>query len=308
MERTVLQTLLLTLPIMLCPSCDSPRSEPERIGAEVCTTIEAGQPLAGVVRETSGLALSARAVDVVWTHNDRGNDPVLYSLSADGALLNRVTITGAALIDWEDLEAGRCGAGRCLFVGDIGDNNGSRATITIYEVAEPMLANGASDPVTALHARYPDGPHNAESLFILPGGDLYIVTKGDDGPVTLYRYAAAARGDSVVTLERVRDAMSQPGDRSGYVTGATASPDGQWVAVRTYGALYFYPAEPFVTGGDVTPIMVDLRPLREAQGEGVAMGADGTVWLTSEAENAGERPRRTRLMCTLPDQAEVTGG
>jgi hypothetical protein len=37
------------------------------------------------------------------------------------------------------------------------------------------------------------------------------------------------------------------------------------------------------------------------------MGADGTVWLTSEAENMGERPRRTRLMCMLPDQAEVLG-
>jgi hypothetical protein len=102
--------------------------------------------------------------------------------------------------------------------------------------------------------------------------------------------------------------MIQPGDRSGYVTGATASADGKWVAVRTYAALYFYPAEPFVTGGDVAPIMVDLRPLREAQGEGVAMGADGTVWLTSEAGSSGDRPRRTRLMCTLPDQAEVTGG
>jgi hypothetical protein len=302
MERPVLQTLLLTFPLVLCPACDGTRAEPEQIGAAVCTTIEAGQPLAGEVRETSGLALSGRAVDVVWTHNDRGNDPILYSLSADGALLGRVTVTGAELVDWEDLEAGPCAAGRCLYIGDIGDNDGNRSTITIYEVAEPRLADGASDPVTALRARYPDGTHNAESLFMLPGGDLYIVTKGDVGPVMLYRYPQDARGDSVVTLELVRETMSQPRDRSGYVTGATTSPDGQWVAVRTYGALYFYPAEPFVSGADVAPIAMDLGPLREAQGEGVAMGEDGTVWLTSEAENNAERPRRARLMCTLPGQ------
>ena len=46
--------------------------------------------------------------------------------------------------------------------------------------------------------------------------------------------------------------------------------------------------------------MVDLTPLGQPQGESVVISADGTVWLTSEAEKKDTQPGWARLRCDLP--------
>ena len=52
-------------------------------------------------------------------------------------------------------------------------------------------------------------------------------------------------------------------------------------------------------GGELTPTVVDLAPLQEDQGEGLALAADGTVWLTSEAENRRSRAALNSLRCSF---------
>jgi hypothetical protein len=308
MNRFVMHTLFPALMLLPGTGCgaqsadDVAQSVADVADGSVCRPLSAGTPLPAVVYETSGLALSTHDPEILWTHNDRGHDPVLYAVRSDGRLVAQVRVTGAESVDWEDIEMAPCssGSGSCLYVADIGDNNAVRAGVTIYEVPEPSLDAGVTAPARALHARYPDGAHNAESLFILPGGDMYIITKGDAGPVTLYRYPMSARGERDVVLERVRDAMTRPQGRMQYVTGATTSPDGSRVAIRTYGSLHFYASDNLVSGAPTEPVSVDIRALREEQGEGVAFGEDGTVWLSSEAESGGSAVL-ARLECDLPD-------
>ena len=300
----MLNPLILTFPLILCAGCEVADTRSAGLGAgqalasDSCHTVSAAIRLSAEVSETSGLALSSSAA-AFWTHNDRGGEPYIHAVGVDGRPLGRTAITGAALEDWEDIESGPCDSGMCLYIADIGDNSGSRGSVTIYEVAEPKPGAAASQAARALHARYPDGPHNAESLFILPGGDLYIVTKGDDGPITLYRYAASARAGNGAILEKVREIMPAPDGRPGRVTGASATPDGTHVAVRTYSTLYIYEANALVSGSGPAPVVVDLRGLGEPQGEGVAMDDDGTVWLSTEAEESGATPRLARLSCRL---------
>jgi hypothetical protein len=207
-------------------------------------------------------------------------------------------VSDAVLVDWEDMAAAPCASGRCFYIADIGDNAGARAGITVYEVAEPSPGATETAPARALNARYPDGAHNAEALVAL-GDALYIITKGTDGPISLYRFPAESAGDSVVTLVRVREAMGRPRSSRDLVTGAAASADGAWVAVRTYAAVHFYRARAFVEGAHVEPLVMSLSALGESQGEAITFGADGVVWLSSEAEEGGV-PRLTRLLCTLP--------
>jgi hypothetical protein len=82
------------------------------------------------------------------------------------------------------------------------------------------------------------------------------------------------------------------------VTGASASEDGSMVAVRTYQALAFYQ----VHGDTLAPLddgRVNLRPLRESQGEGVALGPDGLVVLTSERGVFGASASMSLLRCRI---------
>jgi hypothetical protein len=267
-----------------------------------CRIAESGRTLSAETRETSGLARSRRAPDRFWTHNDSGNDPVLYPLSGEGAALGAVRVKGASLSDWEDIASASCSGGACLYIGDTGDNRAGRALVTVYEVAEPEPAATETATATARHARFPDQAQDAEALFALPDGALFIVTKGRHGPISLYRFPASATAGDTATLERVRQLAPQPRNQADRVTAASASPDGRWVALRTYRTLYLYPAAALVGGGPVVAATADLSPLGEMQGEALALEDDGSIRLTSEAEKRG-LPAWSRLQCTLPDPA-----
>jgi hypothetical protein len=252
------------------------------------------------VHETSGLVRSRRHPDLFWTHNDAGGAPALYAIDAAGALRATVPVPGVSQLDWEDIGAGPCESGDCLFVGDIGDNQGERESIVIYRVPEPAVDADEARAAVALEARFPGGPRDAEALFVLPSGDLFIVTKGERSTIELYRLRAPQRPDTVATLELVRELAPEPERRADRVTGASASPDGRWVAIRTYTTLHLFPADLLVSGSPVQPDRVDLTPFGESQGEAVVLGDDGAVWLTSEAPDPDARPTWMRLRCTLP--------
>lgn len=259
-------------------------------------------PLPPALDETSGLATSPDGR--FWSHNDSGNDAVLYALGPDGRLAERVAVKGARHRDWEDLASGPCDAGHCLYIGDIGDNGLDRDEIRIYRVPVPEPGAGRTGRATELRLRYPDGAHNAEALFMLPSGDAYIVTKGSERDIALYRVPADAWTRESAELERVRPLdAGQIGSRSrDQVTGAAASADGRRVAIRTYITLYIFETTDLLGSGNPM-LRVDLRPLTEPQGEAVWLGDDGTVLLTSESV-ARAPPMITRLSCTFSAGAD----
>lgn len=250
------------------------------------------------VGESSGVAASQRTPGIFWTHNDSG-DPDLFAVDARGALRGRVRVQGAAVRDWEDMAAGPCAAGRCLYVADIGDNEGQRAEIIVYRVAEPAPGDGRTAPAEALRARYPDGPHDAEAIFVLPTGQVHLVTKGEKGHVAVYRFPTTATPGAVSTLERVRELSAGEVERPERITGASISPDGRWLALRTLRALSLHPVASFLAGGQAPARTTDLRPLNEAQGEAVDFTSNNTVVLTSEGGKKGVPGTLNVLRCDL---------
>jgi hypothetical protein len=72
------------------------------------------------------------------------------------------------------------------------------------------------------------------------------------------------------------------------------------VAVREYKLLTIYRAAE-LTAGRVAPVLeVDLTPVGEAQGEGVALLDNGRVVLTSEGGFQGSPGSIAILQCELP--------
>jgi len=240
------------------------------------------------IGEASGLTLSRKTPDLLWSHNDSGA-PVLFGIDRSGVRL-QVRIPKATVTDWEDISAARCPAGDCLFIADIGDNKLVRRSVTIYRVAEPGATATETAPPDVFTAQYPDGPHDAEALFAIEAG-LFIITKDDAG--VLYRLAPPLTAGAPMMLQRV----GVLGLR--HVTDADASPDERLVAVRTNTEVVFYKTAELTKGGTAPRgIRTSLRSLHEPQGEGVALDGDGGVFLASEG--AGRAGTLTRLRCSLP--------
>ena len=278
-------------------SAQTPHAPP--LERRICEVTRSGQ-LPAEARETSGLARSALHSDRFWTHNDAGGQPELFALDARGLLIRRVRVNGATMTDWEDVATASCNGESCLYIADIGDNDGDRDHIVIYRIPEPADHAVETAAAVALRVRFPDGPRDAEALFTDSAGNLYLVNKGRREPIFLYRHPAG-HADGIATLERVRELFPQPANDLDRVTGAAASPDGRWVAIRTYRALYFYAAAELIAGdAAVQPLVADLSAVGESQGEGVILTDDGTVWLSSEAESNDAMPSLSRLRCTLP--------
>lgn len=292
--------LLAWLLLSACRSegpANSPRADAAR-DESPCRIVDFGIALPRTLRETSGLALAGRP-GIVWSHNDSGNAPVVYALTDAGEVVQTVRVAGADNVDWEAIAATDCGQARCLIVGDIGDNLARRPRITFYRFPEPGPEAAESRPALSFHARYPGGPRDGEALFVSGTGELYVINKGQNDPVVLYRYPGTPRENETVTLEPVRELFPEATDNDDYITGAAVSPDGRWTAVRSYRHLYLYRTEQLTGSGEAEPRVFDLAPVSEPQGEAVAIADDGTVWLTSEAVIIG-RPVIARLHCELP--------
>ena len=270
------------------------------VGKQTSTASQcrAAGPLARVpeLPESSGLAVSTRVPGRLWSHNDSG-EPVLIALDERGSVTGRVRLTGATVEDWEAIAIGPCGSSSCLHVADIGDNNARRKRVTIYRLPEPAGDSDSAAVTDVFHATYPDGPHDAESLLITPDGRLHVVTKGETGPVALYRFPRELPSGGSVQLERIGQAGTDRAGKSSRITDGAVSPDGQWTALRTGSSLVFYRTSELLAGQWREASRVDLAPLNEPQGEGVALGANNVVFLAGEGGGKGQPGSFARFTC-----------
>jgi hypothetical protein len=248
------------------------------------------------IDESSGLAASRRNPGLLWTHNDSGDEPLVYCIDLKAVPCGVWRVTGAQAWDWEDMAAGpgpRPGE-PYLYLGDIGDNVDNRTEIFVYRIPEPAVAAGgapistkaapaASASAEAIKLHFPDGPHNAEALAVHPTtGDLYVISK-DAQAARVYKAAAPLDASKATTLTQVGTIRLGAGARGlEQVTGADISPDGRRVALSTYAQGYELEAPaggPFDDVWAQPPAPVALGP--RLQGESIAYRLDGKALLTT---------------------------
>jgi hypothetical protein len=264
--------------------------------------------------EVSGIARSRTYDGVYWVHNDSGDEPRVFAVRADGAVIvppylagdfaangspgtsngdkpawPGITVLGASNVDWEDiaLDDGT------LYIADMGNNGNARRDLGVYVVPEPNPA--ATERVRALQflpVRYPEQStypaerwhFDCEALFV-DGGHLYFLTKhrragaitGFERGTQLYRLDTR-HTDKVNLLQRVatNDALMLP-------TAAALSPDGSTLAVLTYQRLWLFPRP--ASGDDWlagAPRVYDLPVLRTGIAEGVTWDDAQTLVIASE--------------------------
>ncbi|MEE8147455.1 MAG: hypothetical protein V3T24_07630 [Longimicrobiales bacterium] len=240
--------------------------------------------LPGALNETSGAAFSLLDPTNIWSHNDSGNRAELFAIDLQGKVHARIRVD-ARNRDWEALDRGACPGGSCLYIADSGDNELVRGQIDLYRLIEPELTEKDKVEAERFRMRLPDGPRNIEAMFVLPGEQIYLVTKGRHHPVSVYHYPGPLESDSVVTLVEIQKLTEGTQSLAGMVTGASASEDGSLVAIRRYASLEFFT----FAEGRLQPLdggALSLFTLREPQGEAVALGPGGQVALTSERDGS----------------------
>lgn len=265
-----------------------------------CPIIKQGRRVgtvpASALSELSGVAAARRTTGILWTHNDSGDSARVFAITTAGALRGTYTLSGANATDWEDIAIGPGpeAAKTYLYVGDTGDNNSERSSITVYRVEEPAvpLTGGAVNQtltgVTAINLVYPGGAkRDAETLLSDPtNGDLYLVTRdrGGEGFARVFRKPAPHSSGSATTLTQVTTLAGVP---DMLVKGGDISPDGRLIALRHHrsdngnGQVRLWRRADGTTIADAlaqSPCSIDT--LNEPQGEALGFAADGTGFYT----------------------------
>jgi DNA-binding beta-propeller fold protein YncE len=169
------------------------------------------------ITESSGLAVDPDG-NVYWTVNDSGDRGVAYGIGLDGKVQGTLNFRAEP----QDVEAIAVHEDR-LYVADIGDNSRERSSVRLYFFKNPR-ANGLTVAYYAYDFRYPDGPHNAETLLVDDSGRLFIVTKGRKGAI--YEAPMRPRRHGVNELQKV-------GAAPAHVTDGTFLPGGERIALLT---------------------------------------------------------------------------
>jgi hypothetical protein len=177
------------------------------------------------LEEASGVAVSRKFPGRLYHINDSGDAGKFYITNMAGKETRSVSIAGFRPLDTEAISLGGCGDGKsCLLIGDVGDNKRRRETLEIVLIEELEQFPASVRPLERLKLRYPDGPHNAESLAVHPDGTIYILTK--EQPARLFK-ARPHLSPQVLTPVMTLDAGDRPSDMA-------ISDDGTRLLVLTY--------------------------------------------------------------------------
>ncbi len=144
------------------------------------------------LHETSGLEIFR---DSLISFNDSGGEPSLYIFSPLAPLSAREKrIAGVKNIDWEDIARGS----EHFYIGDFGNNNGSRDTMVIYRFPinqldskelRPELISFTFKEKLAVHKNKPRNPFDCEAMTII-NDSVWLFTKNwRDKTSWIYKFA-----------------------------------------------------------------------------------------------------------------------
>jgi hypothetical protein len=231
--------------------------------------------------------------DKFWTLNDSGNRNALYQVSAtNGAILRTVIIKNAVNNDWESLAQ----SSTHLFIGDFGNNDGTRQNLRILKINKNDLTNSLND---SIEAEFIDFAYSDQSSFnstpnatnfdgealLFANDSLHIFSKNWANLRTRHYRLSANAGSSIATLQEEFNV-------AGLITDASISPVTGNVVLLGYKnngtgvyncftwLLFDYHNTSFFSGNKR---LIELGSgVILGQTEGISLNSDNTGFFTSE--------------------------
>ena len=223
------------------------------------------------ITESSGLAVSARYEDVLWTHNDSNNAPEIFAVDGHGKLIQTYLVPDAQNHDWEDIALGQNGN---LYLLDNTSRADPQHRNIIYVFPEPNpFEKGKIERSRKIYVRFPDAGYDCETLFIWED-TLYLVTKPWDGALPrVYRHEGLD-SDGTANFVGVIPVNA-------LITGGDISLDGQRIVLSSYRALMIF--EGAASPDRLLQTGPMIYPLNAGQVEGAAWKSD-MLLLTNERQ------------------------
>ncbi len=187
------------------------------------------------ITESSGVVASRQFPGVLWTHNDGGGvrKQVLYAITRTGKSLREFGVADAVLYDWEDIAIDD---EKHLFIGDLGNNDGRRSEVAVYQIDEPdpNSAAGLVQTRRRWRLRFPAAPFDCESLFVWNGSGYVVSKVGKDARAQIFRFPLADPPQPAVLELVATTRIESP------VTGADISPDGKLLGLVAKSGAFIY--------------------------------------------------------------------
>ncbi|UHG89773.1 PE-PGRS family protein [Spirosoma oryzicola] len=233
----------------------------------------------GQIDTVSGLADSRSQPGNLWAIQAKDTAASLTMLGHDGQIKGQLKVPKFSNRDWEDLAIGpgpNPGT-TYLYIGDIGDQDRQYGISQVYRLPEPSTLKTEITQIERINFRYPDGPQDARAMFVDPlTNDIYIIANRQPN-VHLYRLAYPQNINEITLAEAYGELPISP-----VVSGASISPDGREIVVRTYGQVFYWKR---AVGQAVADVMQKSNSrgaplLPEPKGEAICFDKDGEGYFT----------------------------
>ena len=233
------------------------------------------------INETSGLEYYK---DYLVTHNDSGNEPIIYYLDKEGRFSFKRSFDSLTNNDWEDIASDK----DFLYIADIGNNFDTRKNLRIVKV--PIDPN--INKTELINFYYPEqsefefrlsSMYDAEGLISIDDY-LLIFTKNRAKKITDIYKISKTPGSQIAKKIGSLDCQS-------IVTGADYNKDLKLLvltATVSFEEYYILKLENFDPKKPIN-YQIDMYeiPLEKTQVESIKIIDKNTFWITSEAETFG---------------------
>ena len=236
------------------------------------------------LEETSGIILNN---GLLWTHNDSGNESVVFNIDATGEIIQKIPITTAKNIDWEDITA----KNEFITIGDFGNNFGTRKNLYLLEL---KFINGKLNKHDSIPFYYPEQtsylfnaltPFDAEAIINIE--NKYLVFTKNRNTLTTEMYLIDKTLNRPVEAEYIESL-----NVNSLITGGDYNEDSKTLVLTSYssgGYQYLIRIKNFslqtLENIEIENYGIDYK---DAQIEAITIINENEFWITSEETDSFE--------------------
>ena len=224
------------------------------------------------------------------THNDSGNQNMLYELDTISQTVTRIiTIDNATNVDWEDITQDETS----IYIGDIGNNSGVRTDLKIYKINKNDYLNSTNIISEIINFNYSDqvdftsNPNNTEwDSEALINFDMSLILMTKNWVNGLTKAYSIPKNSGTYTVNPLTTTLTS----GGLITGSTYNE----LTGKLYSVGYNSILQPFVwisesfLGNDIfsgTNTQILLTSLGFEQVEAITHVEPNRYFMTSESFN-----------------------